>query len=183
MKSFQALYFIAVLPDEKIAREVTAFKQYIASHFGASHALKSPPHITLLPPFKWAEAQEATLFEALEQFAEGQPPFLLQLKSFNCFAPRVLFVDVAPNPALHALQQQLEKHLEKTLNLRDDSSHGFNPHMTIAHKDLARAQFQPAWAHFSALPYERECNIEALALVKHNGRVWEAYREFEFLSR
>ena len=180
MKSFQALYFIAVLPDEKIAREVTAFKQYIASHFGASHALKSPPHITLLPPFKRAEAQEADLCDALEQFAEEQPSFTLRLKGFNCFAPRVLYVDVAPNPALRELQQQLEVHLSKALNLRSDRSHGFNPHMTIAHKDLVRARFPSAWAHFSALPYERDCNIEALTLVKHNGRVWEAYRDFEF---
>lgn len=183
MKPFDALYFIAVVPDEKIAGEVTAFKQYIASHFGASHALKSPPHITLFPPFKRPENQEHALFDALLLFAARHSPFVLHLKGFNCFSPRVLYVDMEPNPALREIQGELEKHLGEMLGLRSDRSHGFNPHMTIAHKDLSRSQFQPAWAHFSNLSYERSCDIDALTLVKHNGRMWEAYRDFEFSTR
>ena len=45
-------FFIAILPPETIQREITDFKEEIARDFKSSHALKSPPHITLLMPFR-----------------------------------------------------------------------------------------------------------------------------------
>ncbi len=178
MSAFEALYFVAVLPSEDISKEVTAFKRYVEAHFGASHALKSPPHITLFPPFKRKETEEAPLISVLEAFAQEQCPFYLQFKGFNCFAPRVLFVDVVPNTMLKSMQKALEEHFEDILHLRSDRPHNFNPHLTIAHKDLSRTQFYPAWAHFSTQSYERACMIESIVLLKHNGRVWVPYREF-----
>ncbi len=174
----EILFFVAVVPNAQIQQEVTTFKEYLAKNFGASHALKSPPHITLFAPFKWASGRVDTLRSALTDFAKNAKHFRIALKNFNVFAPRVLYIDVAPNEELAHLARQLEKYLEEHLYLKSDRRHSFHPHMTIAHKDLKRWLFPQAWAHFSQQSYERSFPVEKITLLKHNGVQWEVFEEF-----
>ncbi len=175
------LFFIAVLPDEQIQREVTGFKHYLTEQFGASHALKSPPHLTLFPPFKWQSNRVQELVQTLDDFAAEQTPFTLQLKNFSSFPPRVLFVDVARSEALRALQQDLEQYLAKQLQLVNErEQHGFNAHMTIAHKDLKRELYPKAWAYFAKQTYERTFLVETITLLEHQQGKWEAFEAFGF---
>lgn len=50
-----SLYFLAVIPPEPVFSEVMAFKKEMSERFSSSRALKSPPHITLLPPVQGNE--------------------------------------------------------------------------------------------------------------------------------
>ncbi len=174
------LYFIALLPDETISAEVTAFKRQMQAYFGAAHALRSPPHITLFPPFRWMLSRDAELEDTLATFAAQQQAFTLQLKGFSCFAPRVIYVDVAPNKVLSALQRALLYHLARTIRLEEKRAQRFHPHMTIAHRDLSEAMFEPAWAHFSTVPYERTCLVKALTLLQLQEGRWVVWKEFDF---
>ena len=174
-----ALFFIAIVPDAQIQQEVTEFKQYLAEHFGASHALKSPPHITLFPPFKWPQDRVEALLAMLRDFAAPEARFEIMLKNFNAFAPSVIYVDVMPNELLQNFQQRLENQLEKEFDLKNDRGHhGFNPHMTIAHKDLKHGLFAEAWQYFSLQHYARTFEVENIALLQHNGRRWDIYKQF-----
>lgn len=175
----EVLFFIAIVPDAQIQQEVTEFKNYLAEHFGASHALKSPPHITLFPPFKWPQDRVEALLEILHDFATGETRFEIILKNFNAFAPRVIYVDVMRNELLQNLQQKLENQLEKKFELKNDRGHhGFNPHMTIAHKDLKRWLFAAAWQYFSLQHYARIFEVENITLLRHNGSHWDIYKQF-----
>ena len=58
-----ALYYIALLPPENIRQEVTALKEHAAEAFHSSKALNSPPHITLIPPFRIEISREAELLK------------------------------------------------------------------------------------------------------------------------
>lgn len=175
----KSLFFIAILPDVQIQEEVTKFKTYLAENFSVSHALRSPPHITLFPPFKWMPERTPELTEVLDAFAADEERFPVELKNFDCFAPRVIFVDVKHNEMLQRLQHLLEARLEQTLSLKNDRPYdGFHPHMTIAHKDLQRHTFADAWAKFSRRSYERAFEVEDITLLKHNGSRWEVYETF-----
>ena len=48
----KSLYFIAIIPPEKIRREIEELKKKISVAFNTKRALNSPPHITLIPPFR-----------------------------------------------------------------------------------------------------------------------------------
>jgi len=173
------LFFIAILPNAKIQEEVTKFKKYLAENYDASHALTSPPHITLFPPFKWEAERKGKLRDLLDAFAAEEERFTVELKDFDCFAPRVIFVDVKHNELLQRLQHLLEARLESELDLQNDRPYeGFHPHMTIAHKDLKRHHFSDAWAEFSKRSYERSFEVEDITLLKHNGSHWEVYETF-----
>lgn len=173
------LFFIAVLPDEQIQQEVTTFKNYLATHFDASHALRTPPHITLFPPFKWQSNRVNALINALDDFAAEKVSFTLALKNFGSFPPRVIYVDIEKSESLQLLQQDLEIFLSEKLHLKNErNQHGFNPHMTIAHKDLHRELYPEAWAYFSKQTYQRAFLVEAITLLQFKNGRWESYQTF-----
>ena len=172
------LFFIAVLPGVSIAAELTQLKQYAADHFDSWRALRSPPHLTLIPPFWWAPDARGRLDRALGAFCREQAPFSFQLNGFDCFAPRVIFVAVQPSFELNALQGRLEKFLQQSIALPVRDRRPFHPHLTIAFKDLRRSAFADAWAYFSELPYKQDVEVRELALLRHRDKKWEVVGRF-----
>ena len=174
------LYFLGVLPSKDISREVLAFKKYAAQHFRTSRALHSPAHITLFPPFFWEDKRLEDLNKALQAFAAGEAPFELHLNGFDCFRPRVIFIRIVPNPALNDLQARLLKALESSVQLVNDDKRPYHPHLTVAFKDLYKKVFPEAWAHFSAIPFERQFPVKDIALLRHQDGYWEVAERYFF---
>ena len=100
-------YFIAILPPPHVIKEITAFKQYASDHFDSRRAFRSPAHVTLQPPFDLNEEVVENLKNELLDFVKGQQPFSMELKDFNCFPPRVIYVNVIKTEALDQLRAQL----------------------------------------------------------------------------
>lgn len=179
----EQLFFIAVLPGASVAAELTRFQQYAAEHFNSQRALRSPPHLTLIPPFRWAPEDRGRLDSALENFCRGRSPFFVQLNGFDCFAPRVLFVAVQPSSELNALQAHLQKFLQQSVALPVRDHRPFHPHFTIAFKDLRRSVFADAWVYFSRLPYEQVFEVSELALLRHRDKKWRVVGRFPLQRR
>lgn len=177
------LFFIALLPSQQIQKEVLAFKQYAASHFGSSRALRSPAHITLFSPFSWPLERLPELEVCLRQAAAQESAFELELKNFNCFPPRVIFVDVVPSPALHVLHRHVQQRLKDSLGLESEGRPDFHPHLTVAFKDLKRSMFPEAWAYFASIQYERRFCANELALLEHRPEGWVVVGRFEFVPQ
>ncbi len=177
------LFFIALLPDGTIQEEVTAFKETAARRFHSSHALKSPPHITLFPPFRWEEEELPYLEKALERYAAGLRPFEVTLQGFDRFDSRVIFVRVLPSTELERCQAGLKEALAQTLGLSHADSRPFHPHMTVAFKDLRRQRFSDAWAYFSPIEYERRFRAEGLTLLMHREGRWHTVKTFPALGK
>lgn len=174
-KAEPKLYFMALLPDPTVQAEVTAFKQTARERFGSGHALKSSPHITLIPPFR----SERTDFAALQTFVQTQTAFSLQLQNFDRFGNRVIFVDVKLEPSLSTCQAELTSFCREQFDIQPDPR-PFHPHMTVAFRDLPQSIFAEAWAYFSAQPYEREFTANAVTLLKHTGQYWIIEQTFPF---
>jgi len=60
------------------------------------------------------------------------------------------------------------------------ASRPFNPHMSIAHRDLDKNLFPDAWKEFKNKEYQRSFSFKKLSLLKHNGRSWDINEEFKF---
>ncbi|TAE22371.1 MAG: 2'-5' RNA ligase family protein [Cytophagales bacterium] len=163
----EQLYFVGILPPDDIQQEVTVFKQQALDQFKAGNALASPPHITLLPPFK----SSRTDFSVLSEFAAQKQPMEVALNGFDKFDQRVIFVAVQPNETLVALQKDLELYAHYHLGIEPEYR-PYIPHMTVALKDLKRPNFPAAFAHFSAQSYERTFTGTALSLFRSEARQW-----------
>jgi 2'-5' RNA ligase len=181
----QPLFFIAILPSRAVQEEVTAMKQYIADKWGPRHALKSPAHITLQPPFSWEPSRMPELRDCLLRFASAQKPFWVVLNDYGAFAPKVFFIQPELSPQIKTLFTKLRKALESELRFTYDKKNEqpFHPHMTLAHRDMPPTLFDQIWADFQERPYYRTFAVNSIALLQWMGESWEVREEFPFAKR
>lgn len=184
MDKSKSLFFVALLPPQEMQDQATEIKQYFAERYHSRHALKSPPHITLQPPFEWHPDNIEGLEAVLRDFATTQKGVPITLSGFAAFAPRVIYINVLKTPELLALQSELMSQMEAALGIVDPVSkkRPFAPHMTVAFKDLTRQNFKAAWPEFQDKPLQFEFTGTHLTLLMHDGKRWNIKQEFPFLS-
>ena len=176
-----AMYYIAVLAPEAINEQVLKWKHFMRDQFGCIVALKSPAHITLITPFWMNEEKQTELEESLANFSRLQKRILVRIENFDAFKPLVIFVHVLPSEELSNLGYQLEQHLSTDPNFTiKRSTRPLNPHITIANRDLKKADFTTAWQSFSNKKYSGLFEATGLTLMKHNGSQWLAVYTGQF---
>lgn len=178
----ESLFFIALLPSPAIQQYATEVKSHFDQYYASRHAFKSPPHITLQPPFQWQHDRFAALKEAIEIFARSQFPIPITLDGFGAFPPRVIYINVDRTDALLTLHRRLIEHLEMSIALVDpkEKSRPYAPHMTVAFRDLTKQNFKLAWQEFKDRSLHFEFMADRLTLLKHDGQRWQIHAEFPF---
>lgn len=174
------LYFIAVVPPQKISEEVTKLKDYVAEVYESKAALRSPPHITLYMPFRWDETKENILETHLQDFLSVKTSFELSLRGFDAFPPRVIFINVEQSQELEDLQENIRGVMTKEiLNLQEGNrSKPFHPHLTIAFRDLRKSLFKKAWKEFESSCFNAVFRVDGISLLKHDGTNWQIHNTF-----
>lgn len=173
-------FFIALLPPEEIQVEVNLIKQYFRDRYDSHAALRSPPHITLQPPFTWSVERLPELEDGLAEFAGEHFSLPIILSNFGAFPPRVIYVDVVQQPELLKLQTDLAVNLETCFGIVDPAAkdRSFIPHMTVAFRDLSEPNFQIAWADFQGRSLGFSFIANNLTLLIHDGQSWQIQTNF-----
>lgn len=174
-------FFVALLPPQPIQDCANEIKQYFADRYASSAAQKSPPHVTLQPPFEWADSNVPLLEDSLNKFARERESIPVTLHNFAAFAKRVIYIDVVKSPELMDLQADFIADMEK-LGIIDKSHHSFTPHMTVAFRDLTKQNFEIAWREFVKRQLHFEFKCDRLTLLLHDGKRWNVKTEFSFVS-
>lgn len=175
------MYFIALVAPPEINQQVLKWKTWMKERFDCTVALKSPAHITLVPPFWMNPNLETALQTSLGQFSFLQNSFPIWLHDFFHFKPRVIFVNVNKNEQLNSLHGDLNRFLLKADNYpveKDDCS--FEPHVTIATRDLHKKAFHEAWEYFKDKKYEAEWPLRGISLLRHNKQKWDVISTSRF---
>ena len=177
-------FFIALLPPQEIQEYANDIKHYFADKYACDSAKKSPPHITLQPPFEWSDTSVSSLEKSLQTFAVQQQSVPITFNGFAAFPPRVIYIDVVTSQALLALQTDLIKYTETNLGIIDqvEKTRPFIPHLTVAFRDLTKQNFRIAWSEFVQRQFYAECTATHLTLLFHDGKCWNIKSEFPFLS-
>lgn len=175
-------FFIAFLPPKNVQEEATKIKEYFKEVYKSKAALKSPPHVTLQPPFEWEIEDLPKLIEELKNFSQSQQPFSMTLNGFSAFKPRVIYIDVVQTSELLLLQKSLMSYLESSLNIVHQVSKNrpFSPHLTVAFRDLTKRNFYQAWSEFKDKEFYYNFMIDKITLLIHNGKNWEIHSEYCF---
>ena len=176
------LFFIAILPPLDIQQSINEIKHHFAEVYNSKAALKSPPHITLQPPFYWEIARLDEIKSVLTEFVNKQTSFPIVLDGFAAFKPRVIYVDVHKTPELIAVQKELMELLESSLQIVDKVSktRPFAPHVTVGFKDLTKANFYQAWSEFKEKEFKSQFTATRLSLLQFQEKKWEINSEFYF---
>ncbi len=175
------MYFVAIVAPQEIDQQVLKWKNYFKDHFQCTVALKSPAHITLVPPFWMKEELENDLVNSITEFSDAKNKFEIILKDFAAFKPKVIYVDVMKNERLNDLHESLNDFIDQQNKFpvkKDDRS--FHPHVTLATRDLYKKAFQEAWAVFSEKKYEVTWVANGIALLRHNKKNWDVIFTSQF---
>jgi len=179
--SEKQLYFIAIVPSGPVFAEAQEYKELFAEEYGSKAALKSPPHITLHMPFKLKPVKEENLISVLKEVADECATFDMHIKDFGQFNQRTIFMDIEANEELHGLFKMLMKAMKVNFNIfnADYKNRGYNPHLTVAFRDLKKEAFKRAWPQFEHRKTDHQFEVNDFTLLKHNGKSWDAYEKFK----
>lgn len=164
------LYFIAIVLPSPILEKVEELKCDIYENYGCKVALKSPAHITIIPPFGIASSYEEKIKIILKQFSEKQNEFKIALNGFNKFNERTIFIDIKKSKPLETLYYSCNETFKNLSNKKLE--HFFHPHITIANRDIPSNLFHEIWNKYQHTKFEEEFTCKNLTLLKNNGENW-----------
>jgi 2'-5' RNA ligase len=175
------MYFIALVLPTEINDQVLKWKLLMRDRYNCVVALRSPAHITLVPPFWMNDNLENKLEHAIGQFSQHVAPFEINLKNFAAFKPRVIYVDVLLTAGLQTLHAELLDYIiaRDLVPIKKDER-PFHPHVTIATRDLHKRVFHEAWEGFKEKKYEARCRIAGISVLKHDQKNWDVVFTSQF---
>ena len=184
MGKSEILLFIALLPPQDIQEKANQIKQHFADNYQSRRAFKSPPHITLQPPFEWEKADLPILVQHLEKFSSNQINIPVTIEGFGAFPPRVIYLKPLKTPELMSIQKALATYLENSLNIihQPSKNRPFSPHLTVAFRDLTKKNCHLAWPEFEHRQFSAKFIVPRLTLLIHKDKKWEIAQEFNFLK-
>ena len=172
-------YFVAITPTGEIQDKATGLKLQLKEKFNLKYALKSPAHITLKMPFLWNEDKETILISRLARFFLENPPFKLKIGGIGNFGKRVVFVRVQKQENLMDMQKKLAHFCKTQCNLKQElSDYAYNPHMTLAFKDVKERFFEEYILFLKSNSFSRNLQVDEVALLRKEEKEWIVCHRF-----
>jgi 2'-5' RNA ligase len=168
------MYFLAlVLPGEH-DKVVVQYKNHMEEKYGCKVALRSPAHITLIPPFWMDEATLPELIADTDDVAEQLRRFDLQSNGFDSFKPKTIFIAVKHSVLLNETYAKVNSFFsgQDKYKMKFDKR-PFHPHITLATRDLHKKAYYEAMEYFSSKKFEKQWQVNSLDIMEHNGATWK----------
>ena len=163
-------YFIAIHLPEPLHTEIEKIKRNISEKYGTRSVLKSPPHITIVPPFFWGNEEE--LITIVQHFSF--PSFPIELNNYNAFQASVVYIDIVPNPAIQELHTLFNTYfLDRYPQLKKRHPFPFHPHITVGNRDWKKEQFIACWNEMRDQAFTGSFMFEKLSLLKLVNGLWK----------
>lgn len=177
-------YFIGLLPPPALETSLHQVKVDLKAHFQVKYALQSPAHITLKMPFRYKEAKEQELVIRFTSLLEDQASFTLQLKGIGQFGRRNIHHQLAPSSPLLELQTKLRGFCKRYLHLVEElSDRNFQPHITLAYKDLKQSHFEEVLAFVKKNAVQADFLVDRAYLLKNVEGRWKVVAPLIFGNR
>jgi 2'-5' RNA ligase len=175
------LYFVALVLPETLNEQIKQFKTFMQERWGCAVGLKSPAHITLIPPFWMNETLEESFCNDIDSLCKTIMPFVVATKNFSAFKPRTIFIE----PVLDGFLKKLKEATDHFCKMHPQygakaDPRPFHPHITIATRDLHKRAFAEAWPYFENKKFEASFNADGLSVLRHNTKNWDVIHTAPF---
>ena len=168
------MYFIALVLPAHLDQKVLHWKNFMHERYSCKVGLKSPAHVTLIPPFWMEEDRQGSLLADLDSLAGRMSPFIIKTKNFSAFKPRTIFIDVEKTKELDKLKQSVDNFFKNksAYKIKADEK-PFHPHITIATRDLFKKSFYECWPFFEKEKFLKEWQANGISVLRHNKKNWD----------
>ncbi len=177
------MYFIAIVLPQHLDEKIMKYKNMMLEKYHCKVGLKSPAHITLVPPFWMEEEKEQQLKSDVKALSHRFHSFPIETNHFSAFKPRTIFVAVAPNELLDEIKKATDELFRNNsfYNIKVDTR-AFHPHITIATRDIYKKFFFEIWPWFAEQKFREQWTAEGLSLLRHNKKNWDVVFTSQFNS-
>lgn len=168
------MYFIAIVLPPHLNEKVLKYKQMMFDKYNCKVGLKSPAHITLVPPFWMADEKEQQLISDINSLSNHLNSFAISTDNFSSFKPKTIFIALYPNEKLNETKKATEEVFKNNpfYNIKIDTR-PFHSHITIATRDLFKKSFYEIWPWFAEKKFVEKWNVEEISILKHNKKNWD----------
>ncbi len=174
-------YFLALVPEGHVQELATSLKLEIREKFNVKYALKSPAHVTLKMPFIYNEVKEHYLIARIQDFVLNYKQFPITIGGVNTFGKRVIYWGVKSDNQLMEFQSSLKVFCRRELRLKEELSDvNFQPHVTLAFKDIKLKYFEDILKYIQERPIKEEIMLTDLTLLKKLDNRWFSAEKFSF---
>ena len=168
------MYFTAIILPPELNEKIKGFKKWAYEGWGCKVGLKSPAHITLLPPFWMHPEMEAAFLQDLDALSNTIATFPIATNNFSAFKPRTIFIDVVVDEALRQLKSQTDIYFKQRPQYGAKiDTRPFHPHITIATRDLRKCAFAEAWPQVQNKLFKETFTAQGTGVLRHNGQAWD----------
>jgi len=179
-----SLYFIAFLFPPELEEILWKMKQELSEKTNAVHALKIPPHITLIPPFQLESARLTELENLCRKVQNSCDAFDGNISNYGHFRKDVIFLEPKlPDSAFLFQAQMEEKMLGLIPELHAKLHHPWKPHCTLVFRDLKEGGFDAVYPELSQQKLNISFNIQGFFVLEHQQKIWNPIRYFPFTSQ
>jgi 2'-5' RNA ligase len=174
------MYFIAIMLPSHLNEKVLKYKNLMLEKYNCQVGLKSPAHITLVPPFWMEDEKEEQLISDINSLSRDLHPFQVSTNNFSAFSPRTIFIAVSPNDQLAEIKKRSDFFFKSNSYHIKIETRPFHPHITIATRDLFKKSFHEIWPWFAEKKFEEEWIADGLSLLRHNKKNWDVIYTSQF---
>jgi 2'-5' RNA ligase len=175
------MYFIAIVLPSDLNEKVLKYKQMMLEKYNCKVGLKSPAHITLIPPFWMEDEKEQQLISDIDSLSVHLNSFSISTSGFSAFKPKTIFIALSPNEKLKEVKKAIDEVFKNNsfYNMKIDTR-TFHPHITIATRDLFKKSFFEIWPCFAEKKFEEEWICESISILRHNKKNWDVIHTSQF---
>ena len=174
------LKLLAIVLPEPVFSFVIEQQTFIANTWGPRRALRTPPHLTLVPPLMLSPPEEHVLSEICEKAALEIPKFNLTFCSFDHFPEKVVFLKPKPSEELQNLYKTLNDEAQREIPhaMKRYSERQFYPHVTLAHRDVTPDKFQNIKSYYDQVSIHVVTLIDKFHILSHTSQGWKIGQTF-----
>jgi 2'-5' RNA ligase len=179
------MYFIALVLPQHLNEKVLKYKNIMLEKYNCRVGLKSPAHITLVPPFWMEEEKEEQLINNINyninSLSNELSSFHIATSNFSAFKPQTIFIAPEPNDDLNTVKKAIDDFFKNNsfYNIKIDPR-PFHPHITIATRDLYKKSFYEIWPWFAEKKFTEEWTAEGVSILRHNKKNWDVIHTSQF---
>jgi 2'-5' RNA ligase len=173
----QQTHFIGVQIPASVAAVLQNCREWMHVQYGCKSGYGTPIHITLIPPFHLDENfNDGDVCDAVKKAAgiwlKNGKPLICSIDGFGTFSERTLFAYVKPSGEWENLRDTVFHELIKQCpsSARKDTR-PFQPHLTIANRDIPEGAAASALVHFSELNMKESFPVDNITVfIRSNGK-------------
>jgi len=168
------LYFVALIPQGEVKVQINHVKHQTGGRFGCRQALKSPPHITIIPPFRLQPERVEEMLEAVRGNFEAPVNLSVSFNGLGAFENRTIYLDIVADSGINSYDL-VAKNLVATKpdlfpNVRFHDT--FHPHITLANRDIPPGDFLEMMDYLKKKTLPESCNELSLEILHLDRGKW-----------